>query len=221
MPSLLRVEFHCHTYFSKDSLTRPADLLAACVARGIHRIVITDHNTIQGALEAQKLDPHRVIVGEEILTQEGELLAAYVTEEIPKGLPALEAIQRLRDQGAFISVSHPFDRTRSGHWQLEHLEGIAPLVDAVEVYNSRCLLPKYNALTAAFARQHGLAGTVGSDAHTLPEIGRAVLHLPPFEGAQGLKEAMPHARVEVCPSGLRARLGSRYAVFRKRLGWKP
>jgi hypothetical protein len=34
-------------------------------------------------------------------------------EEVPPGLTPHEAIRRLRDQGAFISVSHPFDTTRS------------------------------------------------------------------------------------------------------------
>ena len=146
-----RVEFHCHTNFSQDSLVTPAQLLAACRKREVDRVVITDHNTIQGALEAQALDPERVIIGEEILTQQGELLAAYVREEIPEGLPALEAISRLREQGALISVSHPFDVTRSGHWQLRELEKIAPLVDAVEVFNARCLLKKFNHQAAAFA----------------------------------------------------------------------
>ena len=109
MPARLRVEFHTHTIFSKDSLTRPESFLRACRDKGIDRVVVTDHNTTDGALACQRLDPERVIVGEEIMTQKGELLAAFVTEEIPKGLPAPEAIARLREQGAFISVSHPFD----------------------------------------------------------------------------------------------------------------
>ncbi len=111
----MRLEFHCHTIYSPDSLTKPEALLKACARKGIDRVVVTDHNTIRGALEARKIDPQRVIVGEEIMTQQGELLAAYVQEEVPKGLPALEAIAALRDQGAFISVSHPFDITRRGH----------------------------------------------------------------------------------------------------------
>jgi predicted metal-dependent phosphoesterase TrpH len=209
----LRVEFHCHTVFSKDSLVTPEQLLAVCRKRGIDRVVVSDHNTIQGALAAKALDPERVIVGEEILTQQGELLAVYVREEIPKGLTAFEAVARLRAQGALISVSHPFDGARG--WQLAELEKIAPLVDAIEVFNARCLLGKYNRLAAAFAQQHGLLGTVGSDAHTLAEYGRAVMLLPAFDNAESLKQALRNGQHEVRSSGLSVRLGSRFAVFKK------
>ncbi len=117
----LRIEFHCHTIYSKDSLTRPEDLVKTCRRKGIDRVVVTDHNTIAGARAAQVIDPELVIVGEEIMTTRGEILAAFVSEEIPKGLTPGETIRRLKDQGAFISVSHPFDRWRSGHWQEEDL----------------------------------------------------------------------------------------------------
>src|SRR5215471_14927906 len=109
---MLSVEFHCHTNVSKDSLTRPADLVAAARRKGIDRLIITDHNTTAGARTAQALDPELVIVGEEIMTTKGEILAAFVTEEIPPYLSPAKTIQRLKEQGAFISVSHPFDKLR-------------------------------------------------------------------------------------------------------------
>jgi predicted metal-dependent phosphoesterase TrpH len=160
----LRVEFHCHTNYSKDSLTRPGDLVSTCRRKGIDRVVVTDHNTIAGARAAHAIDPELVIVGEEIMTTRGEILAAFVTEEIPKGLTPQETIRRLKNQNAFISVSHPFDVRRGGHWQEQDLLEILPEVDAIEVYNSRCMLPRFNAQARQFAEKHGLAGTVGSDA---------------------------------------------------------
>ena len=83
---MLRVEFHCHTVYSSDSLMRPEDLVRVCRKKGIDRLVVTDHNTIRGALEAKSIDPELVIVGEEIRTSRGELLGAFMTEEIPRGL---------------------------------------------------------------------------------------------------------------------------------------
>ena len=80
------VEFHCHTIYSKDSLTTPERLVKACRRKGIDRVVVTDHNTITGARAAQALDPELVIVGEEIKTTRGEILAAFVTEDVPAGL---------------------------------------------------------------------------------------------------------------------------------------
>lgn len=219
MSDQLQVEFHCHTRYSKDSLSRPEDLLAACRLRGIDRLVVTDHNTIAGALASQKLDPQRVIVGEEIMTQDGELLAAYVREGVPPGLPAGEAIRRLRDQGAFISVSHPFDRMRSGHWDPANLLAIAPLVDAIETFNARCLWPGYNTEAQTFAEKHGLPGTVGSDAHAIFEVGKATLLLPLFEDAESLKAALLSGEARSSLSAPWVHLASRYAAWVKKRGW--
>ncbi|MGH2607416.1 MAG: PHP domain-containing protein, partial [Anaerolineales bacterium] len=99
----LTVELHCHTHYSADGLMRPERLVEVCRRRGIDRVAITDHNTTLGALEAARHDPERVIVGEEILTTRGELLAYFVTEEVPAGLAPREAIARLREQDAVIS----------------------------------------------------------------------------------------------------------------------
>jgi predicted metal-dependent phosphoesterase TrpH len=216
----LRVEFHCHTLYSKDSLTRIRDLLDTCQRKRIDRIVVTDHNEIQGALRAQELDPERVIVGEEIMTQKGEILAAYVTERIPRGLPPLEVIARLRDQKAFISVSHPFDRQRSGAWNLPDLLEISPYVDAIEVYNSRCLSELPNQQAQAFAREHQLLGTVGSDAHTLKEIGQATMLLSGFDDPISLKAALAQSEVQTHLSGFWVHFYSSYARLSKRIWGK-
>src|SRR5688572_31644670 len=187
---MLKVEFHCHTIASSDCLTRPRDLVNICRRKGIDRVVVTDHNTIAGARAAHTLDPELVIVGEEIATTRGEILAAFVSEEIPKGLTPGETIRRLKEQGAFISVSHPFDRWRSGHWREEDLLEILPKVDAIEVYNSRCMLPRFNRQARQFAEKYHLAGTVGSDAHVAFELGQSLMDLEPFEGPEGLRRVI-------------------------------
>ena len=214
---MFSVDFHSHTIASKDSLASPERLLAVCRLRGLSRLVITDHNTIAGALVAQRLDSQRVIVGEEIMTARGELLAAYVTEEVPPGLSPRETIKRLRGQGAFISVAHPFDAWRSGHWELDDLLEIAPLVDAIEVFNARCMRPGANRLAMAFACEHNLPGTAGSDAHAAFEVGRACLVLPQFEGADGLRAVIRQGRVEGRVSPFWVHFVSRYAALRGRL----
>src|SRR5215216_2682361 len=214
MISLL-VEFHCHTNASKDSLTPPADLIAAARRKGIDRLIITDHNSIAGARAAQSLDPQLVIVGEEIMTTCGEILAAYVTEEIPAGLPPREVIQRLRAQRAFISVSHPFDHFRSGGWKETDLLDILPLVDAIEVFNSRCMLPRFNRSAGVFAKKHNVPGTVGSDAHVAFEVGRSLLQLEPFEDADGLRRVIRAGKPITKWSPPWFHLSSRYAVVTK------
>jgi predicted metal-dependent phosphoesterase TrpH len=214
-----KVEFHCHTSVSNDCLTSPAALLETCRSKGIDRVIITDHNTIAGALAARAMDPTRVIVGEEIMTTAGELLAAFVEDEIPAGLPAQAALRLLRLQGAFISVSHPFDAARKGGWREQDLLEILPMVDAIEVFNSRCMRRSYNDQALKFARQHKLAGTVGSDAHTAFELGRSVLLLEPFEGPAGLRRVVRDGVARTRWSSPWIHLTSRYAHLRKQLGF--
>lgn len=214
---MFRVEFHCHTIFSKDSLTTPKRLVQTCHHKGIDRVVVTDHNSIAGARAAQALDPELVIVGEEIMTTGGELLAAFVTEEIPAGLEPLEAIRRLKEQGAFISVSHPFDVYRSGHWAEADLLEILPLVDAIEVYNSRCWSPEFNLQARQFAEEHSIPGTVGSDAHAALELGRSILELEPFQGPDGLRKVIRLGKPKVRWSPPWFHLLSRYAILLKGL----
>ncbi len=221
MAKILRVEFHCHTGYSKDSLTRPADLLRVCRRKQIDRVVVTDHNVITGAQAARRMDPERVIVGLELMTREGELLAAFVRSPVPAGLPALEAIARLREQGSFISVSHPFDRSRRGHWHPDDLLAIRPHIDAIEVFNSRSLHPQANRSAQQFASAHRLPGTVGSDAHAGFEIGRALLELPAFADADGLRQVIAQGRSLTRLSSPLVRLVSRYAVLHKKLLGDP
>jgi len=213
---MFRTEFHCHTIYSKDSLNKPNSLVEACRRKGIDRVIITDHNTITGARIAQALDPERVIVGEEIMTEKGEILAAFVTEEIPAMLSPQETIKRLREQGAFISVSHPFDAWRKGGWDEPDLIEISPWVDAIEVYNSRCMLPSFNDRASDFAHRHNLIGTVGSDAHIALELGRSVLLLEPFGNPDELRKVIRSGVAQTRWSPPWYHLSSRYARFRKK-----
>ena len=217
MKDLLKVEFHCHTIYSKDCLLPPEKLVEVCRKKKIDRVVVTDHNTIAGAQHAKELDPERVIIGEEILTEKGELLAAYMTREIPPGLSPLETITRLRDQGAFISVSHPFDRMRTGHWQIDDLIEILPLVDAIETFNARSMWPGANQQARDFAGEHDLLRTAGSDAHTGYELGKAYMLMPDFQDADSLRQALSKALFNVSQSSSLIHFTSRYAVWRKKM----
>ena len=214
---MISVEFHCHTYASKDSLTRPADLIAMARRKGIDRVIVTDHNSIAGAREAYGIDPELVIVGEEIMTTKGEILAAFVKEEVPPDLTPLETINILKEQGAFISVSHPFDELRKGGWMEHDLLEILPLVDAIEVYNSRCMLPRFNHRAELFAQKHNIAGTVGSDAHAAFEVGRSLLLLDQFTGPDEMRKVIRRGIPKVKWSPPWFHLTSRYASMIKKI----
>ncbi|RIK36152.1 MAG: hypothetical protein DCC57_22720 [Chloroflexi bacterium] len=213
-----KVDLHSHTVYSKDCLTPPAKLVAQARARGLDKIAVTEHNNLAGARAAKELDPDLVIVGQEIMTTRGEIIAYYVQEEVPRGLPPEEAIARLREQGAVISIPHPLDTLRGSAMGRENVMAILHLVDALEVRNARCVRPADNAAAAALAAAHGKLATAGSDAHTLFEVGRCRMEMPPFEdNAASFLAALSQAQPCGTESPFWPHLASTYAKVHKRL----
>jgi len=210
----LRIDFHCHSNFSRDSLTKPEMLVKMCLRKGLERIVVTDHNTIDGALEAHRLDPIHIIIGEEIMTTHGEILAVYVKESIPTGLPPLKTIQMLRDQGAFISISHPFDQMRKGSWSMKDILSILPYVDAIEGFNARIMTHDANKKALSFAKEHDLAITAGSDAHAAFELGAASIWMDPYKDVEELKINIKNGILTSKRSPWWVHLISSYAKYR-------
>jgi len=154
--------------------------MGACRKRGLDKVAITDHNTIAGALALREMAPDLVIVGEEIKTKVGEIIAYFLEEEVPKGLPLQEAIARVRQQGGVVGVPHPLDRLRREALGRTHLLSIIEQVDLLEVFNARTIFPADNRRALELARRHGLLATAGSDAHISWEIGHAYVEMPAF-----------------------------------------
>lgn len=214
-----RVDLHSHTVYSKDCLTPTAKHIARARALGLRHIAVTEHNRLDGALAAKALDPELVIVGEEIKTTRGEIIAYFVKEMVPRGLTPEESIKRLREQGAFISIPHPLDSLRGSAMGLEAVLEILPLVDALEVLNARCVRTRDNDAALALALEHGKLQTAGSDAHTLSEIGHCYMEMPPFDdNAESFAAALALSRPGGNVSPFWPHLASTYAKWRKRFG---
>jgi predicted metal-dependent phosphoesterase TrpH len=213
-----KVDLHAHTIFSKDCLTRTADFIRRARALGLNKIAVTEHNRLDGALAAQKLAPDLVIVGEEIMTTHGEIIGYFLSEEIPRGLSPQETIKRLHDQGAVITIPHPLDSLRRSAMRLENVLAVIDEVDALEVLNARCVRPQDNIAAASLAQQHHKLITAGSDAHTLFEIGRCYLELPPFEdNAASFLAALQQAKPGGQVSPFWPHFASTYAKWHKRV----
>jgi predicted metal-dependent phosphoesterase TrpH len=141
-------------------------------------LAITDHDRIDGALEAREMAPAglMVIVGEEVRTRGGDLICLFLREAIPAGLSAADTIAAAREQGGVVGIPHPFDRFRGSLLRDPEMEALASSVDWVEAHNAR-LFGGGNDRAAEFAREHGLPGVAVSDAHSILEIGVAYTRL--------------------------------------------
>lgn len=184
-------ESHCHTVFSCEGNLSIAKIVDECKRKNVSIIAITDHNTIRGGVELSKTTPQlQVIIGEEVDTQQGEIIGYFLKEGIQPRLDIGETVTRIKRQGGLVCVPHPFDRFRRKVIRRESLRRYIQLIDLIEVFNSRNILERDNIRAAAFAKQHGKIAIVGSDAHFAGEIARAVTDIGDFNGPQELLEKL-------------------------------
>jgi len=219
-----RADLHMHTCHSKDSLSSVGSVLAYAVKKGLNAIAITDHDEISGAFEAkEKAETEglklQVIVGEEVSTDQGDLLVYFLKKRIAKG-PLGAVLAEVKRQKAVCCAAHPYDFIRHGI----NLEKIPPAllckIDAVEAFNARVSVQSHNPKATQFALSNGKALLAGSDAHHPSEIGAAYVE---FEGVRQLdaKQLLFSKRkITGALSPKYVHAFSRYAMLRKKLGWK-
>lgn len=223
---MLRADLHNHTHFSPDSILAPEELVRRCVRRGITCVAVTDHNTVRGGLEAQRIveeegiEGLRVIVGEEVRSSEGEILGLFLSEDVPKGLSAEETIAAIRAQGGIVGVPHPFDSLRSA-LDYERLKALVRQIDFIESYNARIVFRHHNKRAGRFASMHNLPVSAASDAHSPWEVGRAYIDIPEFEGPKDFVKALDRGMIGGTVSSPLVHMVSRYAVLRRLFGWSP
>ena len=222
--SMKKVELHCHSNASPDGLNSAEEFEKFLNTTDLDVLAITDHNTIQTAAVLKKHYPDRILIGEEIeVTWQGEfigeLLAYFVQEEIQKGEDVIQVIKRLQQQEAYISIAHPMDRHRS-RWSLELLNEIMPMIDGVEVFNSRCVHSHFNEKAFHLAEQYEKQFLVGSDAHCLWEVGTSFHRLESVATVNQFKKSLGEGRRVVRRSPLWVHGLSRLAVLRNQL-FKP
>lgn len=195
------IDLHCHTSASFDCLASPAAQVRAAAKRGLTHLAITDHDRIEGALRARDAAPEglTVIVGEEVRTADGDLIAVFLERAVPPGRPALETIAEVREQGGLVGIPHPFDRFRGSMLRDPRPEAMGRLVDWVEAHNARVVGGTGNERAAEFAREMELPGIAVSDAHSTFEVGVAYTVL---EGDPSTPAGLLAALAELVPTGL-------------------
>jgi len=168
----LKYDLHIHSKYSIDGYLSPKMIIKIAKKRGLSGVAITDHNTIKGGLNVKNLKPKdlQVIVGSEIETNRGEVIGLFLDQEI-RSNTFQDVIEEIHNQNGLVIIPHPFDNIRGNG--INPLKDDTPLIDFVEVFNSRCLLENYNVKAHEFATENKLKISAGSDAHFSNEIGNA------------------------------------------------
>ncbi len=188
---MFKVDLHTHSEASPDGGISPEQYARLLQNEVLDFIAITDHDRVDFALGLQKALGDKIIVGEEITTVQGELIGLFLKEVVAPGHSAAETAHMIHDQGGLVYVPHPFETVRKGITK-ETLDGIAELVDIVEVHNGRALFQNFSAEAAAWAKLHGKAGASSSDAHGYRGVGHSysILQEPAGRGSLAMALSM-------------------------------
>jgi len=164
---MFKVDMHVHTHYSyKDGINSPEQMIRAAERRGLDGIAITDHDNLEGAFEAQSVKTGLlIIIGCEISSTEGHILAYGIEESIEKGLSAMDTIEQIHGQGGIAVAAHPFDHRRSAVGDLVYK---LPF-DGVEALNGHFVNDKGR--TKEICEKNSFNMVAGTDAHMAKEIG--------------------------------------------------
>jgi predicted metal-dependent phosphoesterase TrpH len=195
----MRCDLHVHSrhsgsvdlpilrHLSQESYSEPWEVYETAKARGMDLVTLTDHDTIDGALELAHLPDF--IVGEEVTCAIGP------RREIHLGVWDLDETgheriaARRHDPEALFAwlaendipacINHPFSPL-TGFREVQDLHRGFDGLNAVEVQNG--MMPKAtNEFARAEARRLRKAQVGGSDAHTLRGIGHSFTTVPRAE----------------------------------------
>ena len=218
---MLKADFHSHTHYSYDSCTTVSQLIHRCQKVGITCLAVTDHNTIKGALRVQEKAPFKVIVGEEIFSAGGEVIGLFLKEEIPPGLPFIETILRIKEQGGLVYLPHPVSGIRRSQLAVTTIADNINLIDIVEMYNARTMFRDETAQSAVqelVERHHKVVGAA-SDAHCVWEFGNVVVTMADFETPQQCLKSLSEAQItfKKSPLWIRVFLNHKVRKFIRRV----
>jgi predicted metal-dependent phosphoesterase TrpH len=161
-------QLHCHTKYSNsrvfESLSTPEQFLKIAKRRGLSAIAITDHNTMEGSIGAQKLAGLygiTVIPAVEVDTDgKGQILAYGVRSNITPKRSTVDIINDVHNQGGVAIIPHPFDVLHA----MENLDEVTKYADGIEILNLGTI---WNTKAIKYAQSKNIkVRTAGADAHT-------------------------------------------------------
>lgn len=166
---------HTHTMYSgfskysditfPDCMTTPKKSVKVAEKLGLDVLCITDHNTIDGAIETRKHNKQLVVVGEEISSIDGEIIGLFLQEAVKPGLTAEETVEHIHEQAGIAIAPHPFSVICPCLGQKMHKLRL----DGIEVFNALQRDGYSNAVALESCNGHAKLG--GSDAHGSYMIG--------------------------------------------------
>ena len=165
---MIRADLHVHTTYSSDASIHPKIIVDQLYAHPfIKAVAITDHSTVDGYYKVRELasayQDILIIPGVEVSTIYGDLIVLGVAELPPEPWTVENVINFARERGALTIAAHPYRAYGLGDLTKNYD------VDAIEVLNG-ISSPHANKMAENLAKEMGLPGVAGSDAHQVNEL---------------------------------------------------
>jgi predicted metal-dependent phosphoesterase TrpH len=198
-----RADLHIHTLASDGTAGIVEILEHVERATDLDVIAITDHERVDAAMAARAIARERglrveIVVGEEVSTLGGHLLALFIEERVRPVRSLRTTIAEIHEQGGLAIPAHPlvpYPLCAQG-WVLRRLIAdpdprVRP--DGIEAFNPTTLGRPSHSKVVRFAAEHGLATIGNSDAHAAAAIGTGWTSFP-GRTAEDLREAIVERR---------------------------
>lgn len=192
----LKIDIHVHTAYS-DSTACVYEVVKVAKEKGLDGIVITDHETVEGAEVASSNTKDLIILsGEEVETTKGHILAIGIVNLIGKGLSPRKAISEIHEQNGLAIVPHP---TFPLFKKLSKREIYSLLIDGLEVFSAATPFPwHYLRRNLKLLNHRKLPMLAGSDSHFSETVGDAytIIHAETRDEA-GILQAIKQGKTTI------------------------
>ncbi|MDP4979691.1 MAG: PHP domain-containing protein [Desulfobacterales bacterium] len=178
----MRIDLHIHTApRSACSYIDPLALVIEARRLKLDGICLTEHQVLWDSADVDKLAREggiKVFRGNEFTTNQGDILVFGLYKDIKELMIIQELREAVQTAGGFMIAAHPFRGFKTfGIGQLQMTveqackRKMLEFVDAIEIGNGK-LSPEENEMARKVSERLGLAGTGGSDAHRVDEVGK-------------------------------------------------
>lgn len=214
---MYKIDLHTHSIASHDGGLSIAHYKKALDDELLNTIAVTDHNRIDYAILVQQELGKSIIIGEEIMTTQGEVIGLYLKHPIQPGLSLAATVAAIKEQGGIVYVPHPFESVRKG-LKPDDLESIKGLIDLIEVCNGRAFTQNRSSKAVVWAKLNNVKGFASSDAHGFKGLGTTYTQVNDPLTKANLAEQMQKAVLITDRPGLATLLYPKYHKLRKKLG---
>lgn len=201
-----KADMHIHSLYSDGTAAIGQILDWVERETDLDVVAITDHERIDGAQRAMALHAagdysYDLVVGEEVTTRHGHVVALFISARVPALRPVETTLHAIHANGGIAIAAHPLaplplslgkrSLRRVRDHEHEHV-----YFDALELFNpSYAGRVRHGARLDLNAAELGLPGVGNSDGHVLEHIGTGYTTFP-GAGAEDYRAAIAAGSVE-------------------------